>query len=172
LAHIGKPAGSEKHAGKDQQQPGQAEGRADHSLSADGVEKAAEQQRAQKISDCQRQDVEADALGRDTVEARQHKAIGKENSVVKECLRHHQRKSERRSRAVFCEHGLGDQTESEGFAWVNCERLAGFTQRMLVSFFSHGVFDAADHLLRGLFIPVGDEPARALRHVAAKDQNG
>ena len=62
LGLRGQHSGVKKPAGKCEQDAGDHVGRGDHFLAADGVEEMSEEQRAEHIAECERQEITADIV--------------------------------------------------------------------------------------------------------------
>src|SRR5260370_9129200 len=85
----------------------------DERPSSDGIEEASEYERPKEVSDCEWQNVVAHALGQDGVELGQRKRISKEDCIVEECLRDHQREHKNRASPIRTEKGASDPRESD-----------------------------------------------------------
>src|SRR6185312_9312687 len=78
----------------------------------DSVEQMAQQQRPQHIAQRERQQIQPHRLRRDAVELRQDQCVGKEDGVVAERLRRHQRNTQNSAFRVEREQRAHDFTEA------------------------------------------------------------
>ena len=158
----------ERQAGQRERDARQRIGRRDHAAPAHAVEEGAQQQRPEHVAHREGQDEEADLLGIDAVEARQHQRIGEEDRVVEKRLRDHQRQHDGAAFRVapqqhmrhFRERRHGPAGEGHG---VRC----GLGGRC-----PDGLFDLRDDAFGFGGAAVREQPARAFGNIAAHEQDG
>jgi hypothetical protein len=91
--------------------------------------------------------------------------------VVDERLRGHQRESEHGAARVAAEHRAGDLAEAGALARAQLDLVGGLGQLVPIGHLLHVLLDPGDDPLRLLVPPVHSQPAGALRHVAAHQQD-
>ena len=156
------PGGEERH-------PRGGVGHGDHGAPPHRVEQPPENQGPEKIADREREDVIADAFVGHAVEAREHQRIGEEDRVVEKGLRCHQHQAERAAAAIARDEKPEDLAPRDAVQRAHRKRAHGFGKRTMAC--GHLFLDVGDDRF-GLLAPiVHQQPARALRHVPAHEQN-
>ena len=173
---ITAPSSGQRHGGDEaQEKPGDAEqhpgedvGEGDHPDPPDPVEQRAQQQRAGEVAHREHRDVPPGLL--DAEERGEGVAVGEEERVVEERLPDEQREAQDRAARIEREHGPRDHRQRDRLALPDGDRLGGVGQP-LTSLVGDGLLDVGDDPLGLVLAAVDEQPARALRHVAADQQD-
>ncbi len=145
-------------------------GARDHRLAADGVEQAPEQQRADEVRDREQRQVQRDDAVLDLVEGDEERAEAEGDRVVDEGLADEQREAEEGALRVGLEGRRGDLAQRDRLPLADRDRRARLVER-LVGLLGDLALDAVDDPLGLLLAAVDEQPARALGHVPAHEQD-
>ena len=147
-------------------------GARDHRLPPDGVEQPPEQQRPEEVAD--RED-DQEVPGRSSRRRRRTSCEDRPevegDAVVEERLADEEREAEDRAPRVALEGGPGDLAERDRLALADRDRLAPARAARSPVSACDVALDLADDPLGLLLAPVDEQPARALGHVAADEQD-
>ena len=100
----------------------------------------------------------------------QHQAIGEEHGVVQKRLRDHQRERKHAAAAILAQHRARDQSEAEGPARMHFEPAVRGLELPL-GIRAHALLDVGDRRVGLPRKAVRDQPARALRHMPAHQED-
>ena len=118
----------------------------------------------------EQRDVERNRPGTDFEEFPKQGSEVEGDGVVEERLADEQGEPENRALRVFRERGGGDLAEVDPFARANRDRLLGLLE-LLPGALPHFLLDFTDDRLGLVLVAVDEQPPRALRHMAADDQD-
>src|SRR5205807_8628943 len=93
------------------------------------------------------------------------------HAVVEERLADEEREAENRAPRIALEGGLGDLAERDLLSLADRERLIRLGE-LVVGLLLDALLDRADDALRLFLLPVDEQPARALGHVAPHEEDG
>jgi hypothetical protein len=129
-----------------------------------------QQHRAEEVGDAPRDQVCGRGRVRDAEAVGDDQRRGEQHGVVEERLGGQQGEAEEGAARVAAEHGAGDLAEPGGLALLDLDRLA-LRLGQPADVVAHPALDVADEPLGLLLAAVDDQPAWALGHVAADDQD-
>ena len=125
----------------------------------------------EEVRDGEGHEIERRGLRRHLVEGGEAGREREDRGVVDERLRRHQREAEQRAARVAAEHGLRDLAEAGALPRLELDLVARLGQLVAAGRFLYVVLDLTDDPLGLVVAAVQREPARALGHVAAHEQN-
>src|SRR6185312_161122 len=133
------------------------------------VEKAADEQRPEKVRCCERQNVPSQLIHWDAVERRQDEGIGEEDGVVEVGLRDHQREPDQRTLPIHLEYRVCDLSQRRMRARSKPLRdELSHINRMTLA--AQPILDARNDGVRLCDPAVRNEPSRALRNPPAHEK--
>ena len=152
------------------QRAGDQVGSRDHRLTAQGVEKRAQQQRAAKVSNGNDREEVSGLVRRHSEKRRQNGREAEGYGVVEKRLPDEQREAEGGSPRVPRENRLGDGDEADGLALPHGDLFVHLV-KLGVRPVPDGLLDVVDQPFAGLLATVDEQPPWAFRHATTNQQD-
>jgi hypothetical protein len=161
----------EEQPGDQQQHPGQQVGRGDHLLAPDRVEQRAEHQGTDQVPGGEGDRAVGRIAGGDAQKGGQHRRIAEQDRVVEEGLAHEQPEAQDRTLRVQLHQRPEHLGQRDGMALADGDGLVLGDIVQLPAVSRDAFLDVVDDALGFVLTAMDEQPARALWHVAADQED-